>query len=406
MREMAGKRAPSYRPYSFLESGVDYVAFELDREVARVPAEWVALSPAEEARLVALLDRETMISMHDHPCVFPSDATRHLDYARAGRYHTGYAGLAASGLDVVFDGMMGGLTMITQRSPWAFEDVVIDLGMRFADLAHQDLVFRAETIDDLLAAKPTGRIALVACVESTTPIETNLDRLDVLYGLGVRVMGLTYNEANCCGAGRRDHDGGLTQFGKRAVKRMNQLGMAIDLSHTADRTSLDTIAASSKPVLITHGGARALIADELGAQGIMKPDEVIRACAAAGGLIGIAMNPYATATKRQPRHSIESIMEHVEYCVDLAGIDAVALGPDTIFGDHVASYRAFGFQLPRKSDGTPAVEEIDHVAGAESPETALRNAARWMIRRGWSDSDVAKVLGGNALRVLRTIWCR
>jgi membrane dipeptidase len=403
---MGSKPSPGYKPYSYLEAGVDYVAFALDKELERVAPDWIELSEGEEQRLAGLLDGNLVVSVHDHPCINPASPDKILEYSRAGRWCTGYRGLAASGLDVVFDGMMGGLTMVTSKAGWAYEDVIIDLGMRFADLAHQDLVYKAETIDDLLAAKPRQRIALVACVESTTPIETDLDRLDVLYGLGVRVMGLTYNEANCCGAGRRDKDAGLTAFGRRAVKRMNQLGLAIDLSHTGDRTSLDAIEVSKVPLLITHGGARALIADELAAQGIMKSDEVLKACATRGGLVGITMNPYATATKSRPRQSIESIMEHVEYCVDLLGIDAVALGPDTCFGDHVAAYRAFGFQVPRTRDGKPALEEIDYVRGAESPETAVRNAARWMVKHGWSDDDIVKVIGGNAIRVLRQIWCR
>src|SRR5262249_16103574 len=155
---------------------------------------------------------------------------------------------------------------------------------------------------------------------------------DILYGLGVRMMGIVYSESNGLGSGLRERrDGGLTVFGRQAVKRMNQLGMAIDLSHAGAHTALDTIAASKKPLFISHGGARALRESTR-----LKADDVIRACADQGGVIGIEAAPHTTLSHKHRRHSIESVMEHVAYCIDLVGIDHVTLGPDTLFGDHVA----------------------------------------------------------------------
>ena len=95
---------------------------------------------------------------------------------------------------------------------------------------------------DIHAAKADGRIALVAALEASTMIENDLDRIEVLYGFGVRQMGIAYSEANCLGAGLKERrDGGLTAFGRAAVERMNKVGMSIDVSHSGDVTSMDTI---------------------------------------------------------------------------------------------------------------------------------------------------------------------
>src|ERR1044072_1690716 len=125
-----------------------------------------------------------------------------------------------------------------------------------ADMAHQDFVIKAETLEDIYAAHETGRLAHVFGLEAATMIENEVDRLDVLYGFGVRPIGIAYAEANALGAGRKERgDGGLTYFGERAVRRMNQLGLAIDISHSGDRTALDVINVSTKPVFITHCGS-------------------------------------------------------------------------------------------------------------------------------------------------------
>ena len=111
---------------------------------------------------------------------------------------------------------------------------------------------------------------------------------------------------------------------------MNQLGLAIDLSHASDRTALDTCEQSSKPVFITHAGARGVWDTRR-----MKPDDVLRAVAGTGGVIGMSAAPHTTLSAGHPRHTIESVMDHFQYCVELVGLQHVAFGPDTLYGDHV-----------------------------------------------------------------------
>jgi membrane dipeptidase len=395
------KQYTGYRSFEYLEAGTDYTEFKLAREVDRVPSHRVEVSAEQEVRAQQLLDECLVISLHDHAFVVPENPEQIFEYRRAGRDWTGYAGLAVSGMDAIFDCLMDGTACITSKAGWKWDDIIWDLGMRLSDIAHQEMLIRAETTADIVRAKQSGQIAFIPSLEAATPIENELDRLDILYGLGIRSSGIAYSEANTLGCGLRElNDGGLTEFGRAAVQRMNKLGIAIDISHSGDQTSLDTIEISDKPIFITHAGARGLWNTRR-----MKPDEVLRKCAEKGGVIGVEAAPHTTLTKEHPRHSIESFMQHFEYCVELMGIDHVAFGPDTLFGDHVALHHAFARQLSIKSaHGQQEFQEVEFVDGVENPAEEFPNIVRWLVKHNYTDDDIRKVLGDNAMRVLKEVW--
>ena len=396
------KHYAGYRSYQYLDTESDYKAFRLAKQVGRVPSARVALSSGQEQRAQDLLDRHVAISMHDHPVVVPEDVTEIFEQKRLGRDFSGFEGLAASGLDAVFDNLMNGLCTITSHAGWKWSDILHDLGMRLCDLAHQDFIVVCDGVRDILAAHQTGRLALVPTLESATPIENELDRLDVLYGFGVRSMGITYSESNVLGSGLREAgDAGLTDFGRQAVERMNKLGILIDTAHCGDRTTLDTIEVSQQPTVISHAGARALWDTPR-----LKPDHVLEALAAKGGVLGIEAAPHTTLTERHPRHTLDSCMEHFEYAVRLLGIDHVGFGPDTMFGDHVGLHRAYAAQLSvTKVLGNKPFQPVAYVDGLENPAD-FPNIVRWLVKHGYSDEDIVKVMGGNALRVLKQVWVR
>jgi membrane dipeptidase len=392
-----------YKSFGYLEPGTDYREFKLAKELNRVPSRKVEVSDAQEERVWRLLEENMTISLHDHCFIVPEDFADLADYRRQGRDFTGYAGMAQSGLDAVFDNMMDGTATITSKAGWKWDDIVYDLGMRMSDIAHQDFIIRGETLADLKRAKENGQLAFIASLEAATAIENEVDRLDILYGLGIRQSGIAYSEANTLGSGLREaRDGGLTEFGRQAVRRMNKLGIAIDISHSGDQTSLDTIEASEKPIFATHAGARGLWNTKR-----MKPDDVLKALAAKGGVIGIEAAPHTTLTKKHPKHSIESFMEHFEYCADLMGIDHVAFGPDTLFGDHVGLHHYFAKQLSiGAANRGVEYEEVEYVDGIENPTEAFPNIVRWMVKHDYSDGDIAKAIGGNVMRVLEEAWFR
>lgn len=400
---MQKKRYNGYRSFDYLEPGVDYKAFKLAPELGRVPSTQVPTSPDEEARVKGLFETTLMISLHDHCFVAPENLGDFFEFRRWGRDATGYEGLSVSGLDAVFDNLMNGTAMITSRGGWKWDDIIYDLGMRLSDIAHQEMVVLATTTEDIVRAKANGQVAFIVSLEGAAMIENELDRIDILYGLGVRCLGVAYSEANALGSGLKEpHDGGLTTFGRKAVARMNKLGVAIDVSHAGDRTSLDTITASDKPVFITHAGARALWNSSR-----LKPDDVIKACAEKGGVIGIEAAPHTTITQKNPRHSVESFMEHFEYCAELVGIDHVAFGPDALFGDHVGLHTTLSEALSiGASRGTLEYPKVEWVDGLENPAEAFPNIVRWLVTHGYSDEEIAKVVGGNIMRVLKEVWVR
>lgn len=395
-------RYTGYTAYEYLEAGTDYREITYAEQVGRVPAySGLRLTSEQTARTERLLREETVISLHEHVQVFPEDMSDLREHIRQGREPTGYQGLARSGLTAVFDNGMDGTCCISSDAGWKYQDVLFDLGVRMADLAHQDFVMKAETVADIEHAQRTGRIAHIFALEAATPIENEVDRLDVLYGFGVRQMGIAYSEANLLGSGLKERgDGGLTYVGDRAVERMNKLGIAIDISHSGDRTGLDVIKKSRRPVFITHAGARSVWPTNR-----MKDDETIKACAERGGVIGIEAAPHTTLSTDHPLHSLESVMDHFTYCVDLVGIDHVSFGPDTLFGDHVGLHNAFAANLSLgQAHGGVEFEKVEYVDGLENPAEGFYNIIGWLVSHDYSDDEIRKVVGGNTLRILKEVW--
>jgi len=394
------KRYQGYRSFQYLEEGVDYPAFPLAAEVDRVPPFVVPLTAEEEEHASRLARESIMVSLHDHLGRFPDPVSETPAYNREGRQATAYEGLSLSYWDCIFENFMDGTCQIHSKRGWKWSEVLHDLGMRLCDFAHQDFLVLCRSVDDIVSAHDHGQIALVPSIEGAAPIENELDRVEILYGFGVREMGITYSESNGLGSGLKEaKDGGLTAFGRRVVERMNKVGMLIDCSHCGDQTTLDVIEASAKPILLTHIGARALWNTNR-----MAPDDVLKACGDRGGVIGIEAAPHTTITEKHPRHNLESYMEHFEYVKDLVGIDHVAFGPDTLYGDHVGLHGVYHTSLSIDESHRPSHERVDYVEGIENPTEASHNIVRWLVSRGYSDEHIKKVIGDNALRVLKEVW--
>jgi len=391
-----------YTSYSYLPAGQDFTDIELAPEFDRVPAYKGELTPEEKARAEKLMRDNITISLHDHPVRFPNDMRQTPEYNRTGRQHTAFAGVKESGMTVIFDNMMDGTACVTGNAPWRWLDIITDVGMRQADIAHQDDVIVIRTVEDIHYAKKANKVGFVFGLEASTPIENEIDRLDVLYGLGIRQIGIAYSDSNSLGSGlNEDVDGGLTDFGRRCVTRMNQLGMAVDISHSSDQTGIDACKVSTKPVFMTHAGAKGVWPIKR-----MKSDDVLKAVADTGGVIGISAAPHTTLSMAHPQHSIDSVMDHLMYCIDLVGIDHVAFGPDTLYGDHVGLHTVFSHLLSTTFSEAPKFERVKYVDGLENPTENFWNIAGWLVKNGFSDKDIAAILGGNILRALEGIWVK
>lgn len=408
------KKYSGYKAYQYLESGRDYVEIKLRDEILKEWSYTLPLSKTEEERFEDIMEKCILVDLHEHPTAGPEDVF--AERRNEGKQFMAYEALSKSGLDCVFDNMMDGSSDITSKHGWKWTDMIHDLGMRLCDIAHQDFVIHCKTVDDIISAQRTGKLAWVAVLESLSPIENEVDRIDILYGLGVRSAGVTYSESNMLGSGLREkNDGGLTDQGYDAIVRLNKVGMLIDVSHSSDRTAMDVIEASKKPIVISHCGSRTLTPSKR-----MKTDEVLKALAEREGVLGVEMAGAVVKTEKNPVSNLEAFMEQVEYCIKIMGIDHVGCGPDTMYSDHIGLYRAMAARnragglghYSRDASTSDKVLGMDmdvsklppYVKGMENPTECLPNVARWMIKHGYSDQEIAKVIGENALVLLRKAW--
>lgn len=213
--------------------------------------------------------------------------------------------------------------------------------------------------------------------------------MDRFYALGQRVSLLCYG-TNRLGGGSNDlHNPGLSDFGARVIERMNAIGMAIDVSHCSDRTTLDAFAASRKPVLVTHSNCRALVP----ARARCKTDEAIRKMAATGGVMGISM--IRGFVRPSGPANVESVLDHIDRVVRLVGVEHVGVGSDV---DLDGRSRLSAEMLRREH----IIGNTD-LDGLNYPKKVF-DLTEGLIRRGYSDHDISLILGGNFQRALADIW--
>ena len=351
------------------------------------------LNEEQEARAIKLHQESIIVDFHNHLTILPKNLDDYEAYARHGRIANGYKGLKQSGLTACFQGYGGSAARRSCPRPWQFDDIVWDMGMRQGNMDHHgDVVRRGFSVNDIYQAKEKGICAVFAMVENTEMIGNDIDKLDVLYGLGIRGLGLSYSSRTAVADGAAENgDGGLSRFGYKVVERLNRLGILIDFAHSSDRSTKEGIEASEAPCCSSHTFARSIHNTPRG-----MPDENIKLLAKNGGVIGVEAVPNTIALKKE--QSVFDIIDHVDYIANLVGVEHVALGSDTMFGDHVAMHdaaaKAMGFQ-------THSVEDrATHVEYLENP-SHVPNVTRALVKRGYSDDDIKKIMGLNVLNLLQ-----
>jgi membrane dipeptidase len=249
----------------------------------------------------------------------------------------------------------------------------------------------ARTVADIRAAKSTGDVGIVLHFQGADPIEDEVDFLNVFHASGLRVMQLTYNSRNRIGDGCFEpSDIGLSRFGRNVIRRMEELGIAVDLSHAGVRTALEAAAAATRPVVITHANARKLLDTPRNAT-----DELIRAVAASGGVIGVCAAPFFLAEGKPA--TLDMLLDHAAYIAELVGPAHVGLGFDFADEDE-EDYVYFGYD-ERYIPKPPWVWPTGIAGHAEAG-----NVAPALRARGFSEVETAGILGENFLRVFREIW--
>ena len=355
----------------------------LAKQVVEGRSNAVTLDAGQEQRFQGLVEDVTMIDLHQHPMVKPEDPSRYMEYLRSGDYEWGYeairhGGFTAVGTANVYRGMLNAEDMSFIR----FEDLLDEIGLMLSDVGRNDEVVKVSNSDEIEAAKQQGKVGILPTVEHLA-IGNELQHVDVLYNAGIRLAGMTYRRKSYIGDGHLErNDGGLSLFGIEVIQRMNELGMVVDLSHASFRTAMDAIEFSEAPVAFSHDGSYTLGLKQGGgeyAAGRLRRDEELLACAKKGGIIGVTVQP-SVISSWGSELSLDLLLDHYDYMVKLLGIDHVAIGTDSSI-----DVRTSGF-----------------VRGVDSPAEG-KNIIRGLITRGYSDADILKITGGNAMTFFRRV---
>ena len=274
-----------------------------------------------------------------------------------------------------------------------------------------DVIDRAVTPDDIVAAKEKGRPCFylttngVPLTEQWECVEEELTYIRVFFELGARMMHLTYNRRNMMGDGAGEtSNAGLSDFGRAVVKEMNRVGVIVDVAHSGWQTSLEAAQASEKPMVASHSMCGALFPHIRS-----KPDEVIRAICDTGGYIGIVSAPGFLGGS----NDLLAMLDHIDYVMKTFGPEHYAIGMDycATASTYHSELRKMGKLQERRrwrtlwQDGpTGSPPSNSHPGNASCYWTNWPYITVGLVQRGHSDEDIRKVIGGNVLRVARAVF--
>lgn len=261
---------------------------------------------------------------------------------------------------------------------------------------HADLLAPVHRVEDIARAKETGRVGVILGWQNSTGFGDHLPYVALFHELGLRVVQLTYHTANSVGSGcLESRDGGLTDFGRDLVAELNRVGILIDLSHVGSRTAEEAILASRQPVAYTHCAPRALKDHPRN-----KTDAELRFIAQRGGVVGVTMFP--PFMPRGNDSTIDDYLDAIEHTVSLCGEDHVAIGTDFTQDVDADGIRYFTLD---KGTGRRLLEvgEVRNPPGFERLD-GFPNLTAAMERRRWPEPRIAKLLGGNWLRLFGEVW--
>lgn len=262
--------------------------------------------------------------------------------------------------------------------------------------------------DDIPAARRDGKVGMILGWQNARALDDNLDRIVFLHRLGLRIMQPSYNTRTFLADGCLEpEDGGLSALGKQAIKRMNEVGIAVDMSHSSERSTIMAAEVGERPILITHVGAKAVANLQRN-----KSDDAIKAVAETGGVIGIGIyGPLIWNGDPLRRPTLDDFRRHLNHIVELVGIDHVGLGTDQY---QVVDRAAYCAGLDTAQDdinpGAAAYSEAFGYTYLTRYPTDCETIADYpritdtLVDDGWSESDVRKFWGGNFLRAFGEIW--
>lgn len=291
------------------------------------------------------------------------------------------------------------------NNPDAFDTAVAGIAEDDQLIADNgDLFVKALRVADIKTAKRDGRIALIYGFQDSTAIGTRLERVALFKGLGVRVIQLTYNRRNLCGDGALEPaNAGLSKLGRETIAAIEKASLLLDLSHGGQRTIAEAIAASTRPMTISHTGCRALNDNPRNTT-----DAELKAMADKGGIAGIYFMPFLSAHSKPTR---EDLLRHFDHAVNVCGEDHVSIGTDggssALVIDDKGRADAKAEYERRSAAGIAAPGEGPDVfpwVEAYNSPMRLRMLADDLSSRGWKAARIEKILGGNLMRLWGETW--
>jgi membrane dipeptidase len=288
-------------------------------------------------------------------------------------------------------------TAVGLGGPGAYDQATAFFGLWNGFIAsHGDAMVRVESAQSFEQLKAPGKIGVLLGIQDSDQFR-KLDDVDFFHSMGQRVSQLTYNTRNLIGNGSTERrDDGISDFGASIVERMNKVGMAVDVSHCGDRTTLDAFEMSKKPVLITHANCRALVNHPR-----CKTDEAIQKMAATGGVMGIT-GVRMFVTSAEPT-TLEDVINHFDHVRKLVGVEHLGVGSDSDLQGYDKLPPEENKRLRAAYKDSYAFRERIDIEGLDHPKRMF-DLTEGLIRRKYSDSEIELVLGGNFKRVLTEIW--
>jgi membrane dipeptidase len=352
------------------------------------------LTAAEEERARKLHAEAYVFAAHTDFIAGISEARSRGERGVAGRLQLPL--LRAGGVKAVCEHVAGDTPYF---STFAFRNIRPLQPTKFAlqalDYWHAELVESPEWrlvhgAEDFGVAERAGQVAVVLGFEGAMPVDDDLGLLRMFHRLGVRSIGLTWNGRNLLGDGVAvGGGGGLTRFGRAAVAEMNRLGIVIDVSHMADEGARDAVEASAQPIIASHSNARARCPHPRNL-----PDDLARALAARGGVIGLHM--LAQFVTGSTRATLDQFLDHIDHFAALVGPAHVGIGPDCMEQWPADVYRQLwaGTEMSALEFAYPP--EFDSLA-------KCLNVTRGLVTRGYDDAAIRGIMGGNVRRVFETV---
>ena len=262
------------------------------------------------------------------------------------------------------------------------------------------LIFQGQTGDDVRRARAEGRTAIFFGFQNPSPIEDDIGLVEVFHRLGVRFMQMTYNNQSLLATGcYEDEDSGVTRMGRQVIQEMNRVGMVVDMSHSAERSTLDAIEISTRPIAITHANPSFWHPAKRN-----KSDKVLRALGQSGGMLGFSLYPHHLKDKSDC--TLESFCEMIARTADLMGVDNIGIGSDLCQDqpDSIVEWMRVG----RWTKAIDYGEGSSSDAGFPPMPTWFQDNRHFpaikagLARYGFADNETTAIMGENWLRFYDT----